>query len=80
MESLNDPTDDRVIKEVPAPPHRPISDDLLYPNKCKWRPVFHQPAPNAMSILVFLNINGRYNLLYRVIDSAELGGIEDTSL
>ena len=35
MESLNDPTDDRVIKEVPAPPHRPISDDLLYPNKCK---------------------------------------------
>ena len=41
MESLNDPTDDRVIKEVPAPPHRPISDDLLYPNKCKLtQPMF----------------------------------------
>jgi hypothetical protein len=35
MESLKDAAEDRVIKEVPAPPHKPISDDLLYPDKCK---------------------------------------------
>ena len=35
MEPLKDATEDRVIKDVQAPPHRPLSDDLLYPNKCK---------------------------------------------
>jgi len=34
MESLKDAADDRVIKDIPAPPHKPLSDDLLYPNKC----------------------------------------------
>jgi hypothetical protein len=35
MEPLKDVGEDRVIKDVPAPPHRPISEELLYPNKCK---------------------------------------------
>jgi hypothetical protein len=34
MEPLADPENDRAIKEIIPPPHRPISDDLLYPNKC----------------------------------------------
>ena len=34
MESLIDAVDDRAIKDVAAPPHRPLTDDLLYPNKC----------------------------------------------
>jgi hypothetical protein len=61
MESLIDATDDRIIKEVPSPPHRPISDDLLYPNKCKftlqkmrcswviWQPAFVQ------MMIIFIN-------------------------
>lgn len=34
MEPLADPENDRAIKEIIPPPHRPINDDLLYPNKC----------------------------------------------
>ena len=34
MEPLADPENDRAIKEIIPPPHRPIADDLLYPNKC----------------------------------------------
>jgi hypothetical protein len=30
MEPLNDPYGDRASKEVKAPPHKPISEDLLY--------------------------------------------------
>lgn len=35
MEPLKDSVEDRVIKDVPAPPHKPLSDDILYLNKCK---------------------------------------------
>lgn len=35
MEPLKDAAEDRAIKDVQAPPHKPLSDDLLYPNKCK---------------------------------------------
>ena len=34
MEPLADPCGDRVMKEIPAPPHQPIAEDMLYPNKC----------------------------------------------
>jgi hypothetical protein len=34
MEPLPDPAGDRQMKEIIPPPHMPISDDLLYPNKC----------------------------------------------
>lgn len=33
MEPLLDPENDRVVKDVIAPPHRPISTEILYPNK-----------------------------------------------
>lgn len=36
MEPLADPENDRAIKEIIPPPHRPISDDLLYPVKCTY--------------------------------------------
>jgi len=32
---LLDPDNDRVMKDIIPPPHRPISDDVLYPNKSK---------------------------------------------
>ncbi len=35
MESLTDAADDRVIKDIVPPPHRPISDELLYPTQGK---------------------------------------------
>jgi len=35
MEPLIDPDNDRVIKELPPPPHKPISEDLLYPHTSK---------------------------------------------
>lgn len=35
MEPLVDPQGDRVMKDIMPPPHRPISDELLYPNKRK---------------------------------------------
>ena len=31
MEPLTDPYSDRVIKTHPAPPHKPVSHDLLFP-------------------------------------------------
>ena len=34
MEPLCDPESDRSMKDIIPPPHRPLSDDLLYPNKC----------------------------------------------
>ena len=33
MEPLLDPVGDRVMKDIVPPPHKPISDELLYPNK-----------------------------------------------
>jgi hypothetical protein len=33
MEPLLDPEGDRVMKDIIPPPHRPLADDLLYPNK-----------------------------------------------
>ena len=37
MEPLVDPEGDRAIKDIVPPPHRPLADDLLYPNKCKTK-------------------------------------------
>lgn len=35
MEPLKDPEQDRALKEIVPPPHKPITDILLYPNKGK---------------------------------------------
>ena len=35
MEPLKDPENDRVMKDIVPPPHKPISDEVLYPNKGK---------------------------------------------
>ena len=37
MEALSDPEHDRAIKDIVPPPHRPISDELLYPNKGTYK-------------------------------------------
>lgn len=34
MEPLKDAVDDRMIKDIVPPPHRPLTDELLYPTKC----------------------------------------------
>lgn len=34
MDPLCDPDNDRAMKEIVPPPHRPLAEDLLYPNKC----------------------------------------------
>ncbi len=33
MDPLPDPLEDRQMKDIIPPPHMPLSDDLLYPNK-----------------------------------------------
>ena len=35
MEPLLDPDNDRMMKDIIPPPHKPIADDVLYPNKSK---------------------------------------------
>ena len=35
MEPLLDTDGDRAMKDIMPPPHRPLADDLLYPNKRK---------------------------------------------
>lgn len=35
MEPLRDPENDRVMKDIIPPPHKPLSHELLYPNKGK---------------------------------------------
>ncbi len=34
MESLLDPLQDRQVKTVKAPPHRPLPSNLMYPDPC----------------------------------------------
>jgi len=38
MEPLLDPTKDRVIKSIKAPPHRPLPRELMFPEKLKGKP------------------------------------------
>lgn len=35
MEPLADPCEDRFVKDVPAPPHQYLSEELLFPRKSK---------------------------------------------
>ena len=35
MEPLADPYNDRVVKSVPIPPSRPLSQKLMYPDASK---------------------------------------------
>lgn len=37
MEPLADPDNDRAMKDIVPPPHKPLAEDLLYPNKCKTK-------------------------------------------
>ena len=37
MDPLCDPMGDRVVKSVPPPPHKPMSEEVLYPYKGKFR-------------------------------------------
>ena len=41
MEPLADPDQDRAMKDIVPPPHRPLAEDLLYPNKCKLSILFY---------------------------------------
>ena len=41
MEPLLDPMNDRVIKSVQPPPHRPLTHKLMYPDDGKKRRFFH---------------------------------------
>jgi serine/threonine-protein phosphatase 2B catalytic subunit len=38
MDSLSDPTKDRVVKSVKAPPHKPLARALIWPDKNKNKP------------------------------------------
>ena len=51
MESLLDPRKDRQVPDIPAPPHRPIKDELLYPAK--------NSVPNWKALRDHLSREGR---------------------
>ena len=53
MDSLPDPLDDRQMKDIVPPPHMPISDDLLYPNK-------------GMRIFLKASSSKQFNFIYSV--------------
>lgn len=36
METLNDPFDDRAVKTVKAPPHKPLAPNMMYPDPGKF--------------------------------------------
>lgn len=36
MEPLLDPDNDRAMKDIIPPPHKPISDEVLYPIKSNY--------------------------------------------
>ena len=40
MEPLSDPMNDRAMKDIIPPPHKPLSDDKLYPNKRTFKSDF----------------------------------------
>ena len=63
MDPLADPDSDRAMKEIVPPPHRPIADDLLYPNKSK-EPSYHNiliasNAPNWELLKTHMYKEGR---------------------
>lgn len=35
MDSLSDPLKDRVVKNLKAPPHKPLDKSLIWPDKLK---------------------------------------------
>jgi serine/threonine-protein phosphatase 2B catalytic subunit len=35
MDLLKDPANDRIVKTLKAPPHKPLDRKLLYPDKLK---------------------------------------------
>ncbi len=36
MEALSDPLNDRYMKDIVPPPHKPLEEDILYLNKCNY--------------------------------------------
>jgi serine/threonine-protein phosphatase 2B catalytic subunit len=44
MEPLKDAIDDRMIKDIVPPPHRPLTEELLYSAKCKRIPNSEHPC------------------------------------
>lgn len=38
MEPLIDPLNDRTVKTVPLPPHRPLKRELIFPPQLKGKP------------------------------------------
>ncbi|CAG9324134.1 PPP3CA_9 [Blepharisma stoltei] len=51
MEPLPDPLGDRVVKSLPTPPHKPLSEDLLFPNASN--------IPNLENLKLHLSKEGR---------------------
>lgn len=55
MEPLKDAVDDRAIKDIIPPPHRPLSEELLYPSRCMSYSVHSTLASNAPNWEVLKN-------------------------
>jgi serine/threonine-protein phosphatase 2B catalytic subunit len=61
MEGLNDPLNDRFMKDIVPPPHKPLSEEILYINKCILILKFtiETNAPNWESLKSHLYKEGR---------------------
>ena len=49
MDSLSDPKGDRIVKNVKAPPHRPLSTNLMFPDKLKG--IFYKKRQAGLEII-----------------------------
>jgi serine/threonine-protein phosphatase 2B catalytic subunit len=61
MDSLKDPVNDRQVKALQAPPHKPLSRALMFPDKlkCKYLCSFKIEKPDWKLLKEFLHKEGR---------------------
>jgi serine/threonine-protein phosphatase 2B catalytic subunit len=80
MEPLSDPMNDRVVKSVPIPPHRPLTAKLMYPDSSKEAldhiyPLGKPDVPNVATIrkhIVDQGTIGRAELIKLIRDVTAL--------
>jgi len=80
MEPLADPYNDRVVKTVPIPPSRPLSQKLMYPDASKEKILDHLGKPTVPNLqvvrkhLVDQGTIGRAELMKLIMDVTKVMG------
>ena len=59
MDLLKDPVNDRMVKTLKPPPHRPLSRNLMFPDKLKSKVYYNIDKPDWKLIRDHLHREGR---------------------